>query len=34
MTWRDGTTASMGGRMAEWFRALDFNVATQVQIPL
>ena len=25
---------SKGGRMAEWFRALDFNAVTQVQIPL
>ena len=23
-----------GGRMAEWFRALDFNAVTRVQIPL
>ena len=23
-----------GGRMAEWFMALDFNAVTRVQIPL
>ena len=28
--WRDG----LGGRMAEWFRALDFNAVTWVQILL